>query len=200
MKITDFTYFYPEKPVLISKTQRLFNRINEDIEWIAEKKYNGTRLQLHYFNGEFQFWNRHGNKIRFTPDAELQAEFDALKPKLFGYCLFDGELRDKKVKGIRNKIMIYDVFIFNNNLLIGMPFKERRIILSKLFFEAGDPLGLTEQFSGDFHKLFEAQANIEEIEGLVFKNKNGLLNLGRKNGLDSRWMYKVRKPTKNYKF
>ena len=38
-----------------------------------------------------------------------------------------------------------------------------------------------------------------EIEGLVMKKTNGLFKISRTSGLDSRWMYKVRRPNKNYR-
>jgi len=198
MQLNNFTYFYPEKPFLMSIEQDLFNEINNNKNWIAEKKYNGIRLQLHYINGQFMFWNRHGAKIKYNPDSNLLKELN--KIELSGYWLFDGELRNNKIKGINNKIMIYDVFIANNDLLINKPFIERRQILESIFKVDAEPLGLTRQYNGDFKDLFNKVIVEEEIEGLVFKKLTGLLKLSRRIGNKSSWMYKVRKPTKNYRF
>lgn len=194
----NFIYFYPEKPFLINIEQSLFNKINNSPDWIAEKKYNGIRLQLHFFNNKFQFWNRHGEIIRYTPTKELQDSLNKLN--LTGNWVFDGELRHNKTKNIQNKIIIFDVFLANNDLLINMPFFERRKILEKLFVVEKEPLGLIKQYKEDFLHLFKSVSKEKEIEGLVLKNINGILNLGRKNGLDSIWMYKIRKPSKNIKF
>ncbi len=203
MELSTFTYFYPEKPFLLNIAQDFFKRINAARDlWVAEKKYNGTRLQLHYIgNNNFQFWDRHGNKIRFIPNAELQNELDKLKPYLTGYCLFDGEFRHHKTKGIDNKIMLFDIFILNNELLLNKPFYERRNILEKMGLKIeGEPLGLTKQYKEDFYTLFQQVTAEEEIEGLVLKKLSGTLKLGRKSGEDSTWMYKVRKASKKYKF
>src|SRR5271157_5375957 len=106
MFIEHLTYFYPEKPIMISKDQDLFSSISNSGKYIAERKYNGCRLLLHFINGNFQFWNRHGEKFNFKPEVELKSKLDALNLK--GYCLFDGELRNNKTKDVRQKIMLFD--------------------------------------------------------------------------------------------
>ena len=198
MKLTTFKYFYPENPRLLSIEQPLFQRLSDHNSFIAEKKFNEQRLELHC-NGSFEFWNRHEEKLNYTPNEEL---LDALnRVPLHGYCQFDGGLRHNKVPGIKHKIMIYDVFIWQGKLLIGKPFWYRRTIIENLFQINGDPLGIPEQFPNNFHKVFfDVIKNDPEIEGLVIKNKAGILKLGRNSAYDSNWMWKVRKPSGRYAF
>lgn len=196
MRINEFKYFYPEKPILATIDQiSLF----DDRDYVAEKKYNGTRLELHYINNEFEFWNRHGEKIKFSPDNKL---FNLLyKLYLIGYNVFDGELRHNKVKGIYNKIIIYDIFIYKNNLLINKTFRERRKILETIFqVKEKSPLSLSRQFYKNFKLVFKNVIRNEEIEGIVIKKLDSKFNLSRIRSSDSSWMYKIRKPHKNYKF
>lgn len=199
MKIKKFLYFYPEKPQLIHIDQALFQDLSEKKEWVAERKYNGSRLQLHCLNGKFDFWNRHEAQLAFRPSsAMLEALRYAIPEK--GYYLFDGELRDRKVIGVRDKIMLYDVFIWNNELLAGHPFWYRRNILKKCFTCNAEPVGIPEQFTDNFKEVFTEVIQDEEIEGLVLKNTRGTLNLGRTSAANSAWMMKVRKPSGRYKF
>lgn len=202
MEITTFSYFYPEKPTLISKDQTLFKTIGDSRQYVAERKYNGMRLQLHYINGKFQCWNRHhedlSQTIKFRPEGELAEALAKLS--LNGYCLFDGELRQNKTKGIRQKMMLFDVFIWQNEMLIGVPFAERRKLLEGIIPVDGDPLGIPFQFEVDFEKVFNQVIVDEEIEGLVMKKKNGQFKISRKNPVDSSWMYKVRKANNKYRF
>jgi ATP-dependent DNA ligase len=202
MEITTFSYFYPEKPTLISKDQDLFKNIIKSGQYVAERKYNGMRLQLHYLNGKFQCWNRHhedlSQTIKFCPEGALAGALAALPLK--GYCLFDGELRQNKTKGIKQKMMLFDVFIWQNEMLLGVPFAERRQILADLIQVDGDPLGIPFQFEGDFEKVFNQVVVDEEIEGLVMKKKQGQFKISRKNPVDSTWMYKVRKANNKYRF
>lgn len=195
--VDHFTYFYPEKPFLISKEQDLFSKISQSGQYVAERKYNGCRLLLHYINGSFQFWNRHGEKFNFKPEGLLLEKLKALP--LQGYCLFDGELRNNKTKGIQQKIMLFDVFIWNSEFLLNKPFSERRKMIESLVPIDGDPLGTPFQFKSNFSEVFEEVIKDSEIEGLVMKRLNGIFKISRKSGIDSAWMYKVRRASKNYR-
>lgn len=198
MKIVQFTYFYPEKPFLITREQPLFQNCNQSEDWFAEKKYNGSRLLLHYINEKFEFWNRHSDKFNFQPNEELQKALSTLK--LNGYCLFDGELRNNKVIGVKQKVVLFDVIIWEGELL-RIPFSQRRKILESLRLPIeGEPLGIIQQHKIDFNQLFDEVVSDKEIEGLVLKNQNGRLKVDRKSSRNSSWMLKIRRPSKNYKF
>jgi len=209
MKLESFKYFYPEKPKLIHVDQPLFETLSESKDWVAEKKYNGQRLLLHYIVEPvkplpathlfpFQFWGRYGEKLTYKPNTEIKEALRALLLK--GYCLFDGELRHGKVTGIKDRIILYDVFIWRNELLINKPFWYRRNLLKKILECEEEPIGITEQFRENFRVLFDTVTKSPEIEGLVMKNTKGMLNLGRTAALNSKWMYKVRKGNGSYRF
>ena len=203
MKIKEFKYFFPEKPVLISIDQPLFEELSNNPDWVAEPKYNGNRCPLWIIDGDVQFWGRHGKLLKYNsdPDPEMVAILKRKFPK--GVFLFDSELRHNKVKGIRNKLIIWDVFIWINELLNHLQYWSRRAIL-ELKFEgnSNDKVALIRQHSTDFKENFLAYANdpTDEFEGLVLKNVHGMLNIGRTSASDSRWMWKVRKPSGRYKF
>jgi ATP-dependent DNA ligase len=200
MQIDSFKYFYPERPRLLHIEQPLFEQLSQDPNWVAEPKYNGSRLQLHFVAGAWQFWNRHEQPMVYTPSPEV---FDALAGlNLKGYWLFDGELRHKKTRGISHKIVLYDVFIRQGDLLLGQPFADRRGILETLLHYHGDyhVLGLAPQYEENFRQVFGLLTQDEEIEGLVLKNLQGQLQLGRSRAAESRWMWKVRQPSGRYQF
>ena len=91
MKLRDFKYFYPEKPVLIHRDQDLVTELSDNDNFIAEPKYNGQRCMLHIIDGKVEFWSRHGELLAYNkdPDPEMVAELKRLFPK--GYYLFDSE-------------------------------------------------------------------------------------------------------------
>jgi len=202
MLINDFTYFYPEKPVLISIKQPLLSRLSESENYCAEKKYNGQRLELHFLPEpqHFEFWGREGERLTYMPDKNMIDALGKFKSKLTGYCMFDGELRHNKTKGVQHKMVLYDVFMWDGRLLVDLDFEDRRKILENILKIEDEPIGITDQYDSHFKELFEGFIKDPEIEGLVMKNRKGKLNLGRKAGQKSRWMYKVRRPTKNYRF
>ena len=80
------------------------------------------------------------------------------------------------------------------------PFWYRRNILKKLLTCDAEPLGIPSQFTRDFRGAFSQVTADPEIEGLVMKNMKGVLALGRTRAVDSKWMYKVRRPSNSYNF
>ena len=138
MNIDKFTYFYPEKPTLVSIEQDIFDMMSDDQKWIAEAKYNGARLQLHIMDGRPEFWDRHGKKLVYQPTDEILNEVKNLFPQK-GYYLFDGELRHNKVIGVKNMIMIYDALICDGELMIEVPFSVRRKYLERFLNQNNDP-------------------------------------------------------------
>lgn len=200
MKIDKFTYFYPEKPTLVSIEQDIFDMMSDDQKWIAEAKYNGARLQLHIMDGRPEFWDRHGNLLKYQPTDEILDEIKNLFPQK-GYYLFDGELRHNKVIGVKNMMMIYDALICDGELMIEVPFSVRRKYLERFLTVGAEPIGIPVQYETDFKTVFNTLiAENDEFEGLVMKNKKGMLNLGRSSGQKSKWMKKVRKQTGRHNF
>jgi ATP-dependent DNA ligase len=201
MKLEKFTYFYPEAPRLISIDHPTFEQMSNEPLWVAEKKYNENRLQLHYFEEEFQFWNRHGEKFSYRPPEKLLEGLHSLK--FFGYCIFDCGLRNNKIEGIKDRIVFYDCLMWCGDLLIGniYPFSHRRSLIDEFIHTDVDILSSPVQFKGDFRAAWDnfLAAKDPEFEGLVIKNLRGQLNLGRKTNMESSWMYKVRIPSNRYR-
>jgi ATP-dependent DNA ligase len=199
MKVNSFKYFYPERPKLIHPDQV------EQFEggaWVAEKKWNGSRLCLYRDPfGAWFFWNRHQELMRgYVPSREVVDALDVLFLK--GWWAFDGELRHNKTVGVKHKIVLWDVFIADGVLLLDMPFHQRRTLLWShgLQEENGGPLGIPHQYSAGFREVFEQVSQDDEIEGLVLKRLDGRLSLGRSRAVESNWMRKVRKPSGRYHF
>jgi len=214
MNIKQFKYFYPEKPVLMHIEQEAFERMSEDPKWIAEPKYNGSRCEVHLFYGEVEFWDRHGKKLDFDSNPlykEGRERIKAILVKLFGkigYFLFDGELRHNKVTGVQCKLILWDCFILSHDLLNKKPYWYRHAqvdIMVDLSDSENRVVKCIEQFKDNFRQAFNdcisgKYGDPKEFEGLVLKNVNGMLNLGRTDGINSNWMYKVRKETGSYRF
>ena len=199
MRIDSFLYLYPEKPVLVPPRTILIDRLSEDPRFIAEKKYNGSRLLLHFIDNDWRFFNRHGKEFRFVPDMDLGIALAKLALKLHGYWLFDGELRNNKVPGVKQKMILWDVFIMENILLQG-PFWHRRRHLEALLETEAEPLGVTKQYPDQFRGVFSDVIQDKEIEGLVMKNLDGTLNLSRTSNQDSAWQFKIRRPNNSYRY
>jgi len=214
MKLNKITYFYPEKPVLMMQEADSFQEMSDSVEWVAEPKYNGSRCLIHMLDGKVEFWDRHGKHLKYNSDplhAEAREEIIGALRMVFGkkgYFVFDGELRHNKVEGIQNKLVIYDIHVFENELLNKLTFGHRRCILAQKFGEADynkQVLHLIKQHNTDFKKVFDDYVagfygNSEEFEGIVIKHLDGKLNLCRSGNKDSIWMFKVRKQTGRHRY
>jgi ATP-dependent DNA ligase len=221
MILNKLMYFYPEKPTLMMIEADAFQEMSDSDEWIAEPKFNGARCEVHLFNGHVEFWDRHGKHLKYNDDPLHEEEREKIKNILrskFGnqsYFVFDGELRHNKVRGIQNKLVIYDVHVFAGELLNHLTFAERRYMLEghfeKKMFEEGwfydedATVHLINQYVNDFGKAFDDYTQgyhgpADEFEGLVMKRLDGKLQLGRVSGTPSIWMMKVRKKTNSYRY
>jgi len=201
MRLKEFKYFYPEAPRLIKIDQPLMGHLMANRKNVAEIKKNGQRLLLHANVPEgsmFEFWGRKGDLLTYKPNAQILDELSKLE--LPGYCVLDGELRHNKVKGIYNRIMFYDVHVWDGELLLAKPFWYRRSLLEKIMSPMGDPLSCAVQYRTGFKELFRQVIKDPENEGLVIKNLQGILRLGRVSGIDSNWMWKIRRPNNSYRF
>jgi len=195
--------FYPPKPTLISIDQPLFEKLDKDPNVIAELKYNGTRLVLQCFPltsfAPIEFWNREGSQLKYTPSELLLSNLRSLNWK--GYCVLDGELLHTKVKSTKHHIVLFDVIIWNGEEVTQKPFSERRKILESSFrTKLFDNLYPAPQWIGGFRELYSKMIEIDYIEGLVMKRLDAKMVLGKSSSPVVATMWKVRKPTKNYRF
>lgn len=214
------SYFYPQVPTLISITQPLFSQLDKDEDTVAELKINGTHLILKRFAGDFvserryEFWGRDGKKLKYNPSREVTQELDALKWE--GDCELDGELEHTKVHSRKHTVMLHDAIIWNGKILTDKTFAERRKILESLFKDRVILMDVVEkrdyaklkclivypsiQWKTGYKKIFDEYTKLEEVEGLVIKKLGAKLKVGMHDCPIVSWMWKVRKPHKNYRF
>lgn len=200
MQIKNFTYFYPERAQLMLRESNAFNELSKNENWIAEPKYNGSRCVVHILDGEVSFYSRHGESLKYNedPDPDIVGYLKSLFN--MGYYQFDGELRHNKVKGIRDKLVIWDCFIYENVVLNRMPYWKRQSLCSIFPVDREHQISLIERYDTDFDKAFESVIKDSEMEGLVLKKLNGELELCRTSSANSKWQYKVRKKTNSYRY
>ena len=196
--------FYPPKPTLISIDQPLFEKLDRDPNVIAELKYNGTRLVFQCFPltsfSPIEFWNREGSQLKYAPSKGLLSNLRSLNWK--GYCVLDGELLHTKVKSTKHHIVFFDVIVWNGEEVTQKRFSERRKILEAAFQvdKLFDNLYPAPQWKTGFRLLYNEMIKIDYIEGLVMKRLDAKMVLGKSSSPVVATMWKVRKPTRNYRF
>ena len=187
MILKKFTYFYPEKPQLILIESNAFEEMSNHPDYIAQPKFNEQRCELHLIDGVGHFWDRHGKELTYNSNpayAEGKNEIVRILVEKFGdkgYFQFDAGLRHNKVHGVNHKLVIYDIFIYKNEILNKLIYNERREILEGYFgknfiYDEDKTVHLINEYRDNFKKVYDDYINSsEEFEGIVIKNLNGKL-------------------------
>lgn len=184
--------------------------------WWGQRKWNGTRnLLIVLPDGSYELWNRHREqhkqyKVTSMMDKSIKEMISKLKKGVFH--VFDGELMDAKTKTLKDRIVMYDVLVYEGFYLLGTTYRERYKILMdilgtnehenetghKLAFKFNENIWLSEVFERDLPKRFDEAMKLDVIEGLVLKDPNGKLEFGIREKNNGSWLIRVRKPHKNY--
>ena len=201
-------YWYPNRPLL--QTRDFLARMDAGEipgSWWAEPKLNGDRLVLLRVAGKWEFWNRQGARLKYRAPEAMLAELSRLVPAVLGDVQLDGELMHNHTKNVKNLVVLYDVYVVGGEP-VRLPLFERLEWLNNF---SGGRLPLW--FHGvqasvvqapacvvDFVRQFSKLTALEEIEGLVFKRGDGLIDFNPVKSPDVPWQIKVRRESKNYKF
>jgi ATP-dependent DNA ligase len=190
-------YYYPNRPILISPDSSLVKRLSDDDDWFAEIKYNGDRLCLQLIDKKFHFFNRHKQLLKYQPSKELSDQLYSLN--LPNNSQFDGELMHFHTKNIKDTIYFYDIYYLNGED-VEERLEVRKEILYSFIKKPLPNISVTKEFKKDFVKVFNKVTKVAEQEGLVMKNRNGLIKFTTNKSYDVDWQYKIRKENKNYAF
>ena len=197
-------FFYPNRPLLFSVDDPRIVSMGTDPNYDAEIKKNGTRLVLQKTKsphpnkqGDFIFFNRQKEVLKYEPSKELMEELSKLRIPFESQL--DGELMHFKTKNLKHTIYFYDVYVLSGNL-VTVNLEKRREILKDMFGDNKFKLiHISKQYKNGFIKLFKKVITEEENEGLVIKDKRGIISFTVTKSPDVAWQIKIRKPTKNYK-
>lgn len=131
-----------------------------------------------------------------------------------GWFVLNGEYMNKSKINQKNnvfnqKLVIFDVLVYNGVQTIGMTFDERIELLNKLFVSTeydgyinkiSENVYIVKSFYQNFKNTYQKIVQIDMYEGWVLKKKGSKLKngLSEKNNTDTQM--KFRKPTKNYSY
>jgi ATP-dependent DNA ligase len=184
--------------------------------WIAQPKYNGARsVILITSEQKVSIISRHGRAhLNYSMPSYIEKEILGL-PGLKKGCKYwlDAELLVKTTaKDTKGKIVIFDVLQIDKYLFLNPDQMGRLRLLNEI---CGNPKKLDPWrgmgyyisenilMSPYFEKNLKAEFNKnygDEVEGLLLRKKNSVLdNFGQKE-YEVGWLLRCRKPHKNYSF
>lgn len=208
-----FVMFPPRASVSIRP-----ENMNQYKGYIAQLKYNGSRTLIFVLpDGTIELWSRHQEphkQYKMTADMEESIRALNLPPKSFH--VLDGELMHSKTRGLKDKIVLYDILVYQDQYFIGSTYAERYVFLNNL---CGDPsvpesetgrkialqvnrnIWIAPCFPSDmWQSMYNNLTDLDEIEGLVLKDPHGKLEFGLSESNNNAWQIRCRKPHKNYAY
>lgn len=213
MKYDSFQYIYPPRPASSIHPDNL----NKFQGWIAQYKFNGTRNVIFVFpDGHIELFNRHrehNKAYQLTP--QMVKAFSHLNLKKGKFYVFDGELMHNKTRGLKDRLILFDLLVNEGEYLIGTSYKDRYLMLQKLLgnpaeFESetgnkiaylvNENIWFAKVYTKNLDERFQKLIHMDEVEGLVLKNPHGKLSYGVSPENNGDWIIRVRKPHKNYSY
>jgi len=213
MDFAEFRYIYPPRPASSIQSEYLDKYVN----WIAQYKFNGTRNLIFVFpDGHIELYSRHREHNKaYKTSSQMREAFASLNLQAGCFHVFDGELMHSKTVGLKDRIVLFDVLVLNGQYLIGTKYISRyrqlQMLLGrpsifenetphKLGYRVNQNLWLAKIYTKDLKSRFQKLIHIDEVEGLVLKDPNGLLTPGNAEENNGDWQIRVRKPNKNYAY
>lgn len=193
----------PMKPI-IPFEPKMTNEIPNGDQWIAQVKWDGTRILTYYEKENLRMFNRKGNERTiqypelhqlpslikgnsFILDGEVIAFQDGV-PSFYDVMRRDRRKNTVTINHLQTEIpityMIFDLLYFNGKWLIETPLYRRQEMLMEII-QPTNEIQIVQSFR-DCQSLYDAVIE-QGLEGIVCKDLYSAYLLG---GKDERWLKK----------
>jgi len=189
-------FVYPPRPE--KAIARDLIKFYERREWIAQIKKNGTCSVVAIdADRKVEYWNRQGEAHKaWTPHPEVSGFFSSFPDSYFVF-----ELLHSKGGDVRDTAYVFDVLRLTGDDLVGTTFGARQDALSKIGAWT-DKVSMAKCHTQDLTGLYDSLEHVGSVldEGIVLKNPEATLEFCGREGTNSGWQVKCRRPTKNFGF
>jgi ATP-dependent DNA ligase len=217
---SNFEMFYPPRTKAVcppgdNPVRRMWEKFSDAI---VQFKLNGSRnMTVIHPDGRIEMFNRGGpnqrpilhKQYRLTPI--MKGEIESLNLKKGMLHVLDGELIHAKTKDVKDVLYLFDLLVFEDQLLLGMDYATRYDKLLRIVGPRFFPL----DFAPKEGKMYIAQSfgmdrcewawleaqKSDYCEGLVLKRTGSISRLmpGENEINNGAFMSRMRKPKKNYR-
>lgn len=200
--------FYPPRPQGKIFPHQL--SIFSTDKWLAQRKFNGTRNLINIKNNKVFFWTRHKTPHSFfKPDKNIINQILSLNLERDKEYWLDSELLLSKTKNdeYKNKIILFDVLCIDKYLFLKPNLEERYRLLKdicgktssgKFALVVSNNIWLAENFYSNFLERYKDFLYMDEIEGLVLKEKLSVVDNAGERPYEVTWLKRCRKPSTGY--
>lgn len=185
--------------------------------WVVQRKYNGTRTLLHVTPERVvEAWTRHQTRHeQWTMSQDVVQQILSLRLIPGQEYWLDGELLHSKTKTpqYKNRIVLFDVlqaghYLFGSPNLLGRyeilqqicGFPTKKEPFKGIALAVTDNIWLAETYYSNFVEIWNEYIDLPEIEGLVLKRPDSVLDTFGTRETEVSWQIRCRKEHKNYSF
>lgn len=209
-----FKYIYPPRPK--GKVDpNLLPTYEAQNKWLVQRKFNGQRNLIHVNAKGYVFlYGQDGEPHQnFIPSKYLIDEISSLGFHAGLEYWLDSELLHAKTSTslYKSKIIVFDLLQFEGKYMFMSPtlIQRQRMLFDfcgqpaklepgGLAFEVTPHVFLAESWTNNFMSRYKDHIEKPEIEGLVLKRKDSVLDSYGKSSYEVDWQIRCRKPSGKY--
>jgi hypothetical protein len=211
MKFPNYKFIFPPRPKNSVSPTELNYFENQGL--LSQPKINGSNTLLFLNKEQLIVMNRHGQRLTgFSINTD---EILSLYKGTGGWLVLNAEYLNKSQtdetgRVFNHKLVIFDILVYDSNYLVGSTFESRVKLLDELYenkecdkeylYNISENVYRVKTYTENFENLFNNLIKIGMYEGLVFKRMSGKLEMGLRELNTSSSQFKIRKPTRNYKY
>lgn len=211
MKFPNYKFIFPPRPKNSVSPTELQYFENQGL--LSQPKINGSNTLLFLNKEQLIVMNRHGQRLTgFSINID---EILSLYKGTGGWMVLNAEYLNKSQtdetgRVFNHKLVIFDILVYDGNYLVGSTFENRVKLLDELYgnkecnkeylYNISENVYRVKTYTENFENLFNNLIKIGMYEGLVFKRMSGKLEMGLRELNTSSSQFKIRKPTRNYKY
>jgi ATP-dependent DNA ligase len=209
MEYTKYKYIFPPRPKNAVPKTALPTYDNDS--YMAQYKFNGSNCVIMMNSTDVRIMNRHSQ-----PMSNFKIKDDIRKLYIGdNWIVLNGEYMNKSKKDecgkvFNQKLILFDILVYDGKYLVGKTFEERYNLLHSLFDKIpsdkpyidklNDSVYLIKNIDGNICSEYEDITKVDMIEGLVVKRKKAPLEMGLNELNNVKFQIKCRKPTKLYQY
>lgn len=206
MNYNSYAYLWPPRPE--TKIPVSMTNFYDKRGWHGQAKLNGTCSVIFTNGTECVIKTRHNDDHKaWTPKPE-HLDFFKSTVKNGKWNVFIAELMHNKGPILKDLLYVFDIIVHDGQQLVGKTFTERQKLLEQLitgeekdlWYEHNKYVVRARNHAGNSKALYERITKDDYVEGVVMKDPKAALGLCNREGNNTGWQVKCRKPTKNYGF
>lgn len=182
-------FYFPTKPTRISIDSTVFSQCEKDPFYVAQRKKDGWRIQIHKSGSNILIYTRH-NKLLFPLISDVN--WNTMRSQIAesiecDSCILDGEFMHRRSTQ-KETFYLWDIFELSSKPL-KLPYQSRYAELTRIITNSST-IQILDNYHSNFHELWSSLDRTVD-EGLVIKDIRESLSINFSKTTKSPRQYKI---------